>query len=667
MRRIRLVFVFLAGAMLPSAAWAQAVVTGVVKDVSGAVLPGVTVEAASPALIEKTRDAVSDGSGQYRIVDLRPGTYSVTFSLPGFNTVKRDGVVLTGSATVVINADLKVGSVEETITVTAATPLVDVQSLSTQRAVTRDLLDAVPTGRTVQNVAQLIPGMSANTTVAGSNLPSSDVGGSGMGGLQMVAIHGGTSNDQRALMDGLPLNTAVGNISGFLVNIGSTQEFSIDTSAVSAEDNSGGVRMNVIPREGGNQFHTTIYGDGTGPALQGTNYTADLAARGFPAPNPEKSMKRSYTFNPAGGVPLVKDKLWLYAAANRTHSQTYTAIYPNANAGNPNGLYVADTTKPQAVFDTLVYGMNGRLTWQINQKNKFAAYYDNQARIICPQATSTVSPEAQSCTNYTNQHFISGTYSAPVTNKLLLQAAVLDRLEGWGRRLSPLTSPGATNVNDSVTGITTGSFGPQEYSEAANRNRNIVGSASFVTGAHAMKAGLQYQWSKAPTYNYVVSPLSLEYTYANGVPTTITEFLDPRYQATMAGDTGAFIQDRWTVKHLTVTGGLRYDRFHSYWDEQTLGPVFLAPTRNISFAAGDGVDWKDITYRFGGAYDLFGNGKTAVKVSINKYLGAQFSSSSFGNALNPASRLGTSTTRSWRDSNSNFVPDCNLQLVTANG
>ena len=650
-----------------SAAWAQAVVTGVVRDTSGGVLPGVTVEAASPALIEKVRTAVSDGTGQYRIVDLRPGTYTVTFSLTGFNTVKREGITLSGSGTVVVNGDLKIGSVEETITVTAATPLVDVQSVASERAISRDLLDAVPTGRTVQNIATLIPGMSEATVVSGTTLPSADVGGSGMGGLQQVSIHGGSVNDQRVLMDGLPLNTVSGNLSGFLSNIGSTQEFSIDTSAVSAEDNAGGVRINIIPREGANVFHATIYGDATGPALQSDNYTADLAARGFPQPNPTKTMKESYTFNPAGGGAIAKDTLWFYAAVNRNHSQTYTSIYPNQNLGNPNGLYVADTTKPQAIFDTLVYGENGRLTWQINPKSKFAVYYDAQVRCICPQATATVSPEAQSWTFYPNQHFISGTYTAPVTNKLLLQAAVLDRLEGWGRRLSPLTNPTAISVTDTVSGITTGSFGPAEYSEAKSRNRNAVASASLVLGAHALKAGFADQWETAPNSNYVTSPQGVNYTYANNVPTSLTEWADPRAYATQSNSIGLFFQDRWTVKRLTLSGGIRYDSFHTYYDAQTLGPIPAIPTRNLSFPEGDGVNWKDITYRLGGAIDVFGDGKTAVKASINKYLGAQFSSGQFGQSLNPALRIALSTTRSWSDANKNFVPDCNLQLPTANG
>src|SRR5712691_7157684 len=113
--------------LLPVAAYAQAAITGVAKDASGAVLPGVTVEAASPVLIEKVRSAVTDGTGQYRIVNLLPGTYSVTFSLPGFSTVKREGIELSGTFVATVNGDLKVGALEETITVTGETPVVDVQ------------------------------------------------------------------------------------------------------------------------------------------------------------------------------------------------------------------------------------------------------------------------------------------------------------------------------------------------------------------------------------------------------------------------------------------------------------------------------------------------------------------------------------------------------------
>ncbi|MES1255746.1 MAG: carboxypeptidase regulatory-like domain-containing protein, partial [Acidobacteriota bacterium] len=644
----------------PSTLFAQAVLTGVIKDVSGAVLPGVTVEAGSPALIEKVRTAVSDGSGQYRIVDLRPGDYVLTFSLTGFNTVKREGITLAGTATAVVNADLKVGSVEETVTVTGESPLVDVQGVATEHSVSRELIDAVPNGRTLQNMAVLIPGM-----VVGSGANSvQDVGGSALNGVQSISIHGSNRLDQRMLMDGLPLSTASGNSTTFLSNVASMQEFTIDTSGLSAEDNAGGVRMNVIPREGGNLFHGSVFMDLSGPSLQSSNYTSDLAARGFPAPNPVKALKSSYTINPAGGGPILKDKLWFYVSANRLRSESYVAVYPNLNAGNPNSwLYAPDTSATLPISGVLYYSENARLTWQASQRNKLAFYADYQVRCICPQSLPTLSPEATSSTTFPAQRFVSVTYSAPVTSRLLVDAAVLDHLENGYRTIASDRS--IIGVRDSVLGIMYRSY--TETSITQNRNNNVRGAASLVTGSHALKAGFQGQWAKS--YSQASSnPQSTDYTFASGVPTSITEFADPRESYNPTTELGLFAQDRWTIKHLTLTGGVRWDYFHSYFDPVTLGPIALAPTRNVSFPATEGATFKDVTVRAGAAYDVFGNGKTAVKMSLNKYLGAQLgSSATYAGLMNPVNLVVTSTTRSWTDSNKNFVPDCELQNTARNG
>ena len=155
---------------LPAAAFAQAEIAGVVKDTSGAVLPGVTIEAASPALIERVRSVASDGSGQYRIVDLRPGSYTVTLTLPGFNTIRREGIELTGTATYVVNAEMRVGSLEETITVTGQAPAVDVQTVTRQRVLGHDIIDAIPTGRMYYNLGVLLPGVSSSSTDVGGSL-----------------------------------------------------------------------------------------------------------------------------------------------------------------------------------------------------------------------------------------------------------------------------------------------------------------------------------------------------------------------------------------------------------------------------------------------------------------------------------------------------------------
>ena len=169
-----ILFVFL---LLPSTAHAQftGAITGVVRDTSGAVLPGVTVEASSPVLIEKVRSVITDDTGQYRIVDLLTGTYTVTFALPGFSTVRRDGIEIAGTFVATVNADMKVGALEETITVTGETPVVDVQSVRVQQTVSKDVLAAIPSSRSGGGIQALIPGMSSDGDSGGIT------GGGGLG------------------------------------------------------------------------------------------------------------------------------------------------------------------------------------------------------------------------------------------------------------------------------------------------------------------------------------------------------------------------------------------------------------------------------------------------------------------------------------------------------
>jgi hypothetical protein len=227
--------------LLPSTAFAQGAITGVIKDASGGVLPGVTVEAASPTLIEKVRTVASDATGQYRIVDLRPGTYSVTFTLPGFSTVKREGIELTGTFVATINADMRVGALEETITVTGETPIVDVQSVKTQQTVGKDILGSIPTSHNVNGIQALIPGMNQGTD-------SGNITGTLQGGA--AAIHGGRGNDSRIYADGINMGWAgSGGGGGNMPQVASAQEVVLTTSGGLGESETNGVVVNVIPRE----------------------------------------------------------------------------------------------------------------------------------------------------------------------------------------------------------------------------------------------------------------------------------------------------------------------------------------------------------------------------------------------------------------------------------
>jgi hypothetical protein len=238
-----------------------------VKDATGAVLPGVTVEAASPALIEKVRTVVTDGQGQHKIVELRPGPYTVTFSLPGFSTIKREGIELTTGFTAVTDAMLRAGSVEETVIVSGASPVVDTQNVRTQNVLSHNVLDALPTAKALPGLAALTLGTSGGVQDVGGNrgeLPTA------------MAIHGSRTNDQKIKYDGMAMNSFHTSGGGpnrlFLLNQVSIEEMVLETGGISAESETGGIQINAVPREGGNRFKVYFAGSYTDHSLQGTWY-----------------------------------------------------------------------------------------------------------------------------------------------------------------------------------------------------------------------------------------------------------------------------------------------------------------------------------------------------------------------------------------------------------
>ena len=268
--------------VVPALARAQTngTIAGVVRDTTDAVMPGVTVEAASPALIEKVRSAVTDGEGLYKIIDLRPGIYTVTFTLPGFNTVRRDGLELTSAFTATVNAEMRVGALEETITVSGQASTVDVQNVTTQRVLSRAVIDDVPVGtKTVNAMGALIPGIVA---------AAQDVGGAGRSSGAAISIHGNRSGEEQLLQDGMTYNTGNGRGGGFSAvraNEASMQEVSIETSGLGAESELAGVRTNVIPKEGGNTFKSYTNFRFANSAMQSNNLSDDLKQRGLASPD----------------------------------------------------------------------------------------------------------------------------------------------------------------------------------------------------------------------------------------------------------------------------------------------------------------------------------------------------------------------------------------------
>src|SRR5262245_61515070 len=266
--------------LVPTLARAQGSIAGVVKDASGALLPGVTVEASSPALIEKTRTVVTDGGVQSKIVDLRPGTYTVSFTLTGFSTVRREGIEISGSFAANVNADLAVGTLAETVTVSGESPTVDVQNTKRSNVIPAEVIDALPASRSQYTMAVLVPGA---TRTGGLQ----DVGGTRTMQITTFSIHGSRPFDQRLMINGMTSRNLLSSAwaSNFVPDMGTAAEVVVDYSSGSADSVGGGMGINVVPKEGGNRYAGAFFVTGANGSFQGNNVTDDLKAAGLTTPN----------------------------------------------------------------------------------------------------------------------------------------------------------------------------------------------------------------------------------------------------------------------------------------------------------------------------------------------------------------------------------------------
>jgi hypothetical protein len=644
-------------AIMPAVVYAQAAISGVVRDTSGAVLPGVTVEATSPALIEKVRSAVSDGTGQYSIESLPPGAYTVTFTLPGFAVVRREGIELAGNFTARVNADLRVGAVEETVTVTGESPVVDVQNTVRQRVIDREILDNIPSGGTAFSLGVLIPGVSFSRQ---------DVGGAGVqAATGNLTAHGSSGSDAATTVFGVSVTELASSAATTTMRMNpiATQEIDISTAAGTAELNAGGVRTNYVPREGGNTFHGSVFGAFANGTLQSSNLTQSLKDRGLSTP---ASIKKNWDFNPGFGGPILQNKLWFFAAARYNVTSDYApGLFYNRNANNPNAwTFDPDPSRPinneLRQPDTQI-----RLALQATQKDKVGATYYWNKRCFCPNsASATVSLEAAERTEYPLLQLIEYDWKRPATNRLLFEFAGI-AWKSFSHRLPWLElDPRMIGVTEQSTGLSYRSGDP--YRRLYQDVWTYSGTSSYITGAHSVKVGITHKAGKAHFHNFNYQPVS--YRFNNGVPNQITQRAFPwDWKGNIDHDMGLFAQDRWTVSGLTLMYGVRYDYFSNGFPEQTVGPAELAPARNITFPALRGGAFHDLSPKFGVSYDPFGTGKTALKVTLNRYVEAQGPDTAIMKFANPTQNLVTSTTRSWNDANRDFVPNCNLVSPFANG
>jgi hypothetical protein len=642
--------------LVPSLAAGQASITGTVRDSSGGVLPGVTVEASSPALIEKVRAVTTDGTGQYRIVDLRPGTYAVTFQLPGFSTVKREGIELAGTFTASVNVELRVGAVEETVTVTGESPVVDVQSVTQQRVLDSEAMAALPTGRSIVNLSTLIPGIQANTFASGNGSPM-DVGGTASLSNTYLSLHGSSYLDQRLSVDGTQVRNILGtgNANNYTPDIAATQEVTIDIAAGSVEQFTGGVRINLIPKEGGNNFRGSFFATGANSSFQAENITPELRARGLLDPNALVSL---YDVNGGVGGPIAQDRVWFFASTRFQQNKNYVGgMYENANAYDPTKwLYVPDFSR-QATYATTDKSVNARITVQATTKDKLNLYWQ-EAKRFWQNARPNTSPEAFSETTFPVKHLGIVSWTSAQTSRLLFEARASTFADVFENRADQELTP-AVEQGGIFPGLI---YRDQGNSRTEQPNLwAYSGAMTYVTGAHSLKVGAGQTggtiWGGSPPR----VPIT-EVRLRDGIPNRLTQTASPSRRQSSLVEFGAFVQDRWTYGRLSLNGGVRFDYLRTFFREQSVGPMPLAPTLNITFPYTPWYDWKDISPRVGASYDLFGTGKTAIKGSISRYLAGHAAGEG-----NPVGQLALSTTRTWTDVNRDFVANCDLLNLEANG
>jgi hypothetical protein len=662
---VKTVFVVAGIWFLVSSPASAQTLAGTVRDTSGAVLPGVSVEASSPALIEKTRTAVSDGNGQYQILNLPPGAYTVTFSLQGFTTLVREGVELTGGGVTAINAELRVGAVAESITVTGETPVVDIQSSRQQTVLGGEIVRALPASRGYGNYLATLPAIQAtgfNNGVATNT--------------NFFTARGGRANEGVVQIDGMTVGSPFngGGVSNYAYDMNNAIEVQVSISGGMGEADRGAPSFNIIPKTGGNTFSGNAFASWAGQWGQSSNIDDELRGFGF-ADAP--ALVKNWDANFSIGGPIKRDRIWFFANTRTTgnHQETQNQ-YANRNVGNANAWTWArdENVRVRTAASRIVNSV--RLTSQVTPRNKVGFYYDytincsgsavikNSGECRSPgdnwtaagpgigPGVATTSPESGTIWN-APLSIMQSTWTSPISNRLLFESGYSDFRVRWGdvkpdgaiTDLIPVTEQ-STNA-----GVPFANYlyrGWLAHPSQWQKHLTWRSSLAYVSGSNNLKFGYQGGFMVAKTTTQVAQQLS--YTFNNGTPIQLSTRVGPTRVSDRIRYDGFYVQDAWTTGRLTLQGALRFEAASSWSPDGENGILEAHRFGNANvFPRTEGVKgYKDLTPRGGLVFDAFGDGKTAVRMSVGQYLQGVFSGEAY-TIKNPATTLVSSITRQWTD------------------
>jgi hypothetical protein len=652
-----------------SLAWAQASIVGTVTAAPGNPVVGVEVVAASDALIERSRRAVTDGDGHYRIEALRPGRYEVTFAVHGVQSPRPTTVDLSGTLTARVDLVLTADFRAEPVTVSAASTAVDPQRGAREITMSGALVKSLPTARTYNALLPLVPGVltSVNDTVTATATTS-------------FPIHGGRLTEGRFMLDGFTVGSppSGNSATSYDIDPGVAEEVVFTTHGALGDRETGGLVMNVVPKSGGNTRRGSVRVSGTSGRLQADNLTEQLRAQGATAASP---LSRVYDVSSTFGGPVKADRAWYFASARVAGSRRDSPnVFANVNAGDPAAwTYVPDAGQ-RSYSDRTFENASLRLTWQVSPRHKIAAFWDAQA--LCRRCTGAtpglsepqrISPEAVGVLGRP-LHVAQVTWTSPVSSRLLLDAGFTGTYFGVGnferdpnptRGLVRMTEQCASGcaANGGIPGLV---YRSQDFSVAHTGSYQWKGTLSYVTGRNSLEVGYQHVFMTDDRMWYT-NDQNLSFRVDNGVPNQLTQSISPWVNDARAAWDAVYVQDQWTAGRLTLHGALRFDRSGSWFPAQQEGPSRFLPTP-IVIPETRGVDsYTDLTPRMAATYDVTGRGRTIVRVNLGEYLDGVGVSGAYANT-NPSLRLPQTTpvfgtagvTRAWTDADRDFVPDCDL-------
>jgi Carboxypeptidase regulatory-like domain len=587
-------------------------IQGRVSDAQGAVLPGVTVTATSPSALG-AQTTVTSETGNYRFPALPPGSYAVSYELAGFNTLKREGIQIGLGFTANVNVELALATLQETVTVSGASPVIDTTATRIQQNFKLEQLQSLPNGRDMWALLAVTPSVQMGRI---------DVGGN-RAGTQTGYTAYGFNGQVRVLIEGINTTEGTGG-AGFYFDYASLEEAFLGTSGQSAEMPNPGVQSQFIARSGSNQFQTEYHLDWYNNALQGSNlpdsYTAPTAFNSSPIRAHSNEIDRYYDHDINVGGPIRKDKIWLFG----TYRQQFNAV------AQPNFQF-------DATFNTKLWNPVAKVTYQMNQKNKFIGYYQwgqKEQPNRLPFATYSYKSPEQTNFQDSGSWVYKAEWNGTVSDKMYLEA----RYGDFGYYF-----PLFTNSPDNFFFHDTGAL----FSEGAHQNQQLdrdrkqynLASTYFLDtarGSHTVKAGAELlkEQSWEGFFSRRGGTSNIEHVYNNGVSNQVIFGLptstcktgtlaahDCLTSRAALDQIGLFVNDTWAIGRVTINGGLRYDRYKGWLPEQEqLGAtVGRASVSAKTFPQTDLFTWSQFAPRIGVIYDLSGDGRTVIKGNYGLY------------------------------------------------